>query len=144
VVEVVVEVAVVEVAVAVVEAGVPVDHKWVVAVAEVVEVGVAAARVVVAQVGHKLLLEVVVAVAAEVEQARVDHKLVLDMEVAAMALVVAEAAEEGARTNVQELSEAVLACGFLQPGPVIRPVHPTQVVTARQTLVLGEAREQRP
>jgi len=55
-------------------------------------------------------------------------------------VVVAAAAEEGARTGVQELSEPVLACGFLQPAPATRLVHPTQVVTAPQTLALWEAR----
>jgi hypothetical protein len=92
--------------------------------------------VVAGQVDHKLVLEVVVAVG--VEEARVDHKLVLEMEVAAMTLVVVvvAAAEEGARTGTQELLQAMLACGLLQPGPAKCLVHPTQVATARQTLAL--------
>ena len=79
-------------------------------------------------------MEAVVAV----EEERVDHKLVLEMEVAAMALVVVVVvvAEEGARTGVQELLESMLACGFLRPAPATRLVHPTEVVTAPQTLAL--------
>ena len=86
---------------------------------------------------HKLVLEVAVVVG--VEEERVDHKLVLEMEVAAMALAVV-VAEVGARTGIQELLEVVLACGFLQPAPATRLAHPTQVVTALQTLALWEAR----
>ena len=71
----------------------------------------------------------------EVVVVPVDHKLVLEMVVVA---------GEGARTGVQELLEAVLACGFLQPAPATRLVHPTQVVTALQTLALWEARAWRP